>query len=181
MGLKKNDCVTPLVYRPTISRRKDMVGPDGESMYPNERSVAHFQSLLDVPNLQYWLDDVPFTLKDLSEIFLLLSAIPEGSGDDSTVGAKVFLAEIHYYFLCKRDKTKRAHLIALFGPSGEILNFSDFFFAVKCLIQGHSSSTVHFAVLSLLAEFTFIPENDFGDRVFQELVVLYVLLVQCWC
>jgi hypothetical protein len=34
---------------------------------------------------------------------------------------------------------------------------------------------VHYAVILLLAEFTFITEFDFGERVFQELVILFNL------
>ena len=120
--------------RSTVSFRKELLNAEGEPRYPDQRrGGVNIDSLDDVPTLNYWLDSAPFTLTDLTQIFTLLAPV---DADE----ARIFLAEIHYYFMTKRSKTDRSHIEALFG--GGRIPFEPFFFAVKCLIQGHVSSTV---------------------------------------
>ena len=120
--------------RSTVSFRKELLNAEGEPRYPDQRrGGVNIDSLDDVPTLNYWLDTAPFTLTDLTQIFTLLAPV---DADE----ARIFLAEIHYYFMTKRSKTDRSHIEALFG--GGRIPFEPFFFAVKCLIQGHVSSTV---------------------------------------
>lgn len=74
-----------------------------------------------------------FTLDDLSNIFTLISAIESEE-------ALIFLADIHYYFNMKRGSEGRLHIKKLLGENS--VSLESFFFAVKCVVQGHNSSTV---------------------------------------